>query len=148
MWALWRARATNGIEISEVNSFRYWGLHFSDDFKSTTHSGKRRQSAFAMLAKIEKLYESSSTRQYVQNIRPVIMYGIEIFELNHEELKKIVKLEALILKRMLGIKQRYYTRHIQLSLRIGLTKRYVEKMKLKFFLKMRNNAMTNGILGE
>ncbi len=101
-----------------------------------------------MLAKIEKLYESSSTRQYVQNIRPVIMYGIEIFELNHEELKKIVKLEALILKRMLGIKQMYYTRHIQLSLRIGLTKRYVEKMKLKFFLKMRNNAMTNGILGE
>jgi hypothetical protein len=45
----------NGIEIPEVRSFRYLGMIFTEDCKSTDHLTKRRKAAFAMLSRIEKL---------------------------------------------------------------------------------------------
>jgi hypothetical protein len=79
-------------------------------------------------------------------IRPVVMYGVELFELTKEQTEKVCKLENLILKRMIGIKQRCYSRHILNSLRIGLPRRYINKMKLKFVMKLEDNNYTKTIL--
>ena len=76
------------------------------------------------------------------------MYGVELFELTKEQTDKVCKLENLILKRMIGIKQRCYSRHILNSLRIGLPRRYINKMKLKFAMKLEDNDYTKTILNE
>ena len=145
----------NNIPIPEVTSFRYLGIIFSEDLDSTAHLTKRRQAAFAMLAKIEKLGFNNGCMkpQIIGNmfktyIRPVLTYGLEILELNCGETKKVQKLEALILKRMIGIKQRCYTRHLFNSLRVGLTSRYLKRMKLKLFSRLSKNSYTRTILEE
>jgi len=106
-----------------------------------------------MLSRIEKLgFNNCNLKPHIMGnmfktyIRPVVMYGVELFELTKEQTDKVCKLENLILKRMIGIKQRCYSRHILNSLRIGLPRRYINKMKLKFVMKLEDNNYTKTIL--
>ena len=108
-----------------------------------------------MLSRIEKLgFNNGDMKPHIMGnmfktyIRPVVMYGVELFELTKEQTDKICKLESLILKRMIGIKQRCYSRHILNSLRIGLPRRYINKMKLKYAMKLEENDYTKTILNE
>jgi hypothetical protein len=99
--------------ISVVNQIRYLGLIFNSDLTIKAHLTKRRQPAFAMLSRIDKLdFNNGSLKPHVMGnmfktyIRLVIMYGVEILEPNGTETKSLCKLESLIPKIMMGIKQR------------------------------------------
>ena len=116
---------------------------------------KRRQATFAMLNRIKNLGLDSGVMQpqlignmFKTYVRPVIMYGLEILDLNIGEMEQIRRLESLALKRMLKLKKRYYTRHLMNSLKISSTSRYLESIKHKFFLRASKNAYTNIFVNE
>ena len=145
----------NGQHIPEVNTIKYLGIIFNNDYTFKAHLEKRRKAAFHMLSRIEKLGFNNGCvkpnlvgNMFKTYIRPVVMYGLETMELNETETKKVCKLESSILKRMMGIKQRCYSRHLFNSLRIGLPRRYIKIMKLKFYQRLRSNDYTNKILTE
>ena len=152
----WQGVTTlSGIEIPTVDKFRYLGLIFNNQVNNADHLTKRRQATFAMLNRIKNLGLDSGVMQpqlignmFKTYVRPVIMYGLEILDLNIGEIEQIRRLESLALKRMLKLKKRCYTRHLMNSLKISSTTRYLESIKLKFFLRASKNAYTNVIVNE
>ena len=77
--------------------------------------------------------------------RPVLMYCCETLDLNKSETEKISRCEGTALKRMLGLKKRCYTRHLFNAVKIGTTDRYIKMRKIKFFLRLNQNAFIKGI---
>ena len=45
-------------------------------------------------------------------------------------------------KKMLGLKQRNYSRHLFNAVKIGHTKRFIKKMKMQFYIKLNENEFT------
>ena len=76
------------------------------------------------------------------------MFGVEIMDLNKTEIMSLKNLESNVLKSMLGLKKRCYSRQIFNAVKIGQTERHINKMKLKFYLRVRENEFTNKVLCE
>ena len=133
----------NGKIINQVSTIKYLGIMISDDYSNKCHISKRKQASFSMLAKISKpgFNDGNVGPQLIGNmfrtyIRPVALYGIEILEINKTEIESLKKLESNILKKMIGFKQRNYSRHLFNAMKIGHTKRFIKKMKLQFYIKL------------
>ena len=120
-----------------------------------THLEKRRQATFAVINRIKKLgFDAGNMdpkllgNMFKTYVRPILMYGCETLDLNKSEIEKISKCEGNALKRMLGLKKRCYTRHLFNAVQIGTTDRYIKMIKIKFFLRLNQNAYTKRILEE
>ena len=145
----------NGLVVPEVEHFRYLGIMFNNKLSNETHLEKRRQATFAVLNRIKKLgFDAGNMHpkllgnMFKTYVRPVLMYGCETLDLNKSEIEKISKCEGTALKRMLGLKKRCYTRHLFNAVQIGTTDRYIKMMKIKFFVRLNQNAYTKRILEE
>ena len=145
----------NGAAIPEVTQFRYLGIIFNEKMNNEAHLEKRRLATFAMINRIKKLgfdggnmHPKLIGNMFKTYVRPVLMYGCETLDLNESEIDKIAKCEGTAIKRMMGLKKRCYTRHLLNALNIGTSARYIKLMKLKFFLRIKNNRFTSEIVDE
>jgi len=145
----------NGAVIPEVIQFRYLGIIFNEKMNNEAHLEKRRLATFAMINRIKKLgfdggnmHPKLIGNMFKTYVRPVLMYGCETLDLNESEIEKIAKCEGTAIKRMMGLKKRCYTRHLLNALNIGTSARFIKLMKLKFFLRIKDNRFTSVIVDE
>jgi hypothetical protein len=83
---------------------------------------------------------------FKSNIRPVLTYGAQNMELNGCEILEFKKWEGNSIKRLLKLPTRCHTTDLVDALNIAQTNRYLQRMKLKFLIRLSKNELTLKLL--
>jgi len=145
----------NGIEIEQVNQFKYLGVELTVDAKNLSHITKRRSFAYAALAQLTQsgfTYPSVNaqvkSRMLTTFIQSVITYGLENCDLSSSQTDRIRSTEANILKKLLNLPRYVRATPIYGALRIQPIDAYIKHQKLNFFNILMGNEYTCKVLKQ
>jgi len=143
----------DGKHINIVDSMKILGQILSNDNTDKSHLAKRKQSTNTMMGRIQALNLNSlhihpkmKAQIFKSYIRPVLTYGAENMELNGNEILEFKKLEGNTIKKLLRIPTRCHTTDLVDALNIEQTNRYLQRMKLKFLIRLSKNEYTHKML--
>lgn len=150
MWYL----KLNGKKIQIGNEIKYlWYTLNTIDEKA--HVKKRTSKAFSALNKIRLVglidqELKPETRAYLFNtyVRPIVHYGLENYEMDLEDIKKLETAESTVLKSFISINKKCHNTSLMRS--VGI-KSFVDNViinKLKFYNRLIENKWTKSILEE
>ncbi len=142
-----------GKQIDIVDKVKILGQILTNDGKDVEHVAKRRAQSHIMMTRLQALNLNSvhihpvmKGQMFKTYIRPVLTSGTENMELNGREILEMKKLEGNALKQLLRIPTRCHTTDIVDALNIEQTNRYLNRMKLKFLIRLTKNDLTREIL--
>jgi len=150
-----RAPCINGIELEKVTQFKYLGVEITIDSKSTAHIKKRSNLAYAASAQLTNTGYTSlwvnaavKARLLTTFIRPIILYGMENYQLSQNQLNKIKTVEANNLKKLLSLPRYARTTPLYEALRIQPPEDFIKSQKLSFYIRLRSNNYTNSVMNQ
>ncbi len=119
------------------------------------HVKKRISKTFSALNKVRLagLIEKElkpETRAYLFNtyVRPIVHYGLENYEMDYEDIKKVETAESTVLKSFMSINKQCH--HTSLMRSVGI-KSFVDNViinKMKFYKRLIENNWTRSIVEE
>jgi len=81
-------------------------------------------------------------------IRPIILYGMENYQLSQNQLNKIKTVEANNLKKLLSLPRYARTTPLYEALRIQPPEDFIKSQKLSFYIRLRSNNYTNSVMNQ
>jgi hypothetical protein len=139
------------IEI--VDSMKILGQILSNNNNDKLHLEKRKSATNTMMGRLQTMNLNSlhihpkmNAQLFKSYIRPVLTYGAENMELNGLEILEFKKLEGNSIKRLLKLPTRCHTSDLVDALNIEQTNRYLQRMKLRFLIRLSKNELKLKIL--
>ena len=145
----------NGEKLRYDKNMKYLGVQLNQNGTSHNHIKVTKRKGYAALSMLrslglisQNLSMYSKSFLFREYIRPVILYGLDVFDLNKEEIENIRKTETMVLKQLLGIKKQVHNTAIMLALSIEQTENLIQKSKLNLLTRLLENKYTEKILIE
>jgi len=143
----------DGKTIEIVDSMKILGQILSNNNNDKLHLEKRKSATNTMMGRLQTMNLNSlhihpkmKAQLFKSYIRPVLTYGAENMELNGLEILEFKKLVGNSIKRLLKLPTRCHTTDLVDALNIEQTNRYLQRMKLKFLIRLSKNELTLKIL--
>lgn len=144
-----------GSPIKRVETIRYLGAILHDCNFNNAHLEKCRKAVAGSVAKLISLGLCHTLMDanmkgdlFKSHIRPVVMYAMENYSLNSNELRNLKCTEENALKRLLGISTRCKSTDLFLSFDIMTTEKRLKWLKLKHYIRMSEKNYTYNFLIE
>ncbi len=132
-----------------------WYLHINNKLTNTDHLDNKINELATKDNKINGIGFSSYclkplTKSFYYNtyIRPYLLYGIEHFNFNKGEMKRIQTAEANIIKSALNLSYSLSNSELLLALKIEKSSYQIDMNKLSLFNRLTNNSYTKKIIHE
>ena len=139
----------------QTNSFKYLGAEISATNNNMLHINKRKKTIIGSVAKLqstgkasENIHPHLQAEMFKVHIRPILYYVIENHHLSQNDMKTIKRIEGNALKRIIDISTHCKSTDLFLSFNMMITYYRIKWLKLKHFLRMTRNELTNSILVE
>ena len=144
----------NGEPMKYENEMRYLGVQLASDGKPTKHVKNRKKKAFSSLCLLRSLglisnNMSLATKAYLFKvfIRPVIHYGLGVFNLNECQNDEIKSTETII-KQILGINKQIRNTSILSALKIEQSNHNMIKNRINLYRRLLDNDFTSKMIIE
>ena len=85
---------------------------------------------------------------YKTYIRPKLIYGMDNFELNSAQIKKLQSLDGAILKRLLDVSKYCYNTELFISLKMLPMTDLCKRLKLSLFVRLAKNELLYDLLNN
>lgn len=145
----------NGSVIERVASFKFLGVWVDEKLSNVSHLKAKKAAALAASYKLTKhglLNKAMSANLKAFLIRTFcrskMVYGLENVSLTKKDTNDLKVVEGKILKRALSLSKYSSTTAVQQALGLGTTEDTLNLQRLKFFLRLLENAVTHAILNN
>ena len=132
---------------------KYLGYIITDNLKEDEHIQKRIALKNQSIGKLtalgftSEIYHPTLKAQMIKAyIRPVLSYGLENIWLTRTNLNRIKRQEGNVLKNCLKISRNCHSSDLYSALSIDQTITYIQRIKFKIFLRLKNNSITNDLI--
>ena len=119
------------------------------------HINKRKKTVIGSVAKLqstgiasENMHPHLQAEMFKIHIRPILYYAIENYHLSEYDMKTIKRIEGNALKRLIGISTHCKSTDLFFSFNMMMTVDRIKWLKLKHFIRMSRNELTNSLLVE
>jgi len=145
----------NGVPMKYEIAMRYLGVQLDIDGNGIAHLEQRIKKSNSSLALLRSLdLFSNQLRPYTKAflykvyIRPLIYYGVGVFQINAELINRIQYAESMAIKSMMGIHKRSHNTHLLAALKIESTKSALIRNKINLLLRLTENPILSQLLEE
>ena len=132
---------------------RYLGIQLSNDGKLNKHVMNRKRKAFSALSLLRSVglisnNMSLATKAYLLKvyIRPIVNYGLDIFNLNSCEFDQIKSAETMVLKQIIGVNKQIKNTTILSALNKDQSSHKLIKNRITLYKRLLDNEFTCQLL--
>ena len=143
----------SGELIKEVSQFKYLGIEIHNQLSSKPHLNAREELFYTRLSELnhvgmDNIKTSSKYRAmlYKTYARPVLMYGMDLVNMNIGQLKHLQTTEANALKIATDISTRCRTTNLLKAYTVTTTKDLIITKKCSLFIRLLANSYTRTII--
>lgn len=142
-----------GEVVEKVDKMKYLGVWIDSKLNPKEQINDKKVSSLRAFNKLRNV--GIADRQTSPNMkcflfkvycRPILHYGIENLTLTATDIKKIQTAEANMIKYSVNVSKRTRSTKLLEAMRIESTSNRVATIKLKFYLRLQNNELTNSII--